>query len=93
MKIYLSLVLSALTLLVHALPAAAAWGPFVSLGTNTVNSDVSCAPLTGGDAVCAARSFTNTILVNQFNGTALAGRVWLEPSRRHPAVPRMATAR
>ena len=70
----------------QALPAMAAWGPFVPLGSNTVNSDPSCAPLPGGQAVCAARSFTNTILVNQYNGTtwgtwkSLAGAVTSAPS-------------
>src|SRR5450432_546271 len=69
-----------------SLPASAAWGPFVAVGTNTVNSDLSCTPLTGGKAVCAARSFTNTVLVNQYNGTAwgawksLAGTITSAPS-------------
>src|SRR5450432_3612666 len=75
-----------LYLVLQTLPAMAAWGPFVSLGNNTVNSDPSCAPITGGKAVCAARSFTNTILVNQFNGTnwstwkSLPGTVTSAPS-------------
>src|SRR6266567_233699 len=73
MKARLAVSLILLTLLVHPHPAAAAWGPFVSLGTNTVNSDASCTGLTGGTAVCAARSLTNTMLVNHFNGTAWAG--------------------
>ena len=75
-----------LSLTLQALPAIAAWGPFVAVGTNTVNSDLSCAPLTGGKAVCAARSFTNTILVNQYSGAAwgawknIAGTITSAPS-------------
>src|ERR1700732_1049484 len=86
MKARLAVSLILLLLLVKAHPAMATWGSFVSLGTNTVNSDPSCAPLTGGGAVCAARSFTNTMLVNQFNGTAwtgwknLAGAITSAPS-------------
>jgi hypothetical protein len=73
MKVRFAFLLTLLSLLVQGYPAMASWGSFVSLGTNTVNSDPSCAPVSGGDAVCAARSFANTMLVNQFNGTAWAG--------------------
>jgi hypothetical protein len=73
MKVRLAVALTVLMLLVQANQAMAAWGPFVSLGTNTVNSDASCTGLTGGTAVCGARSLTNTMLVNHFNGTAWAG--------------------
>lgn len=73
MKVRLTLFLVLLCLLVQVRPAMAAWGSFVSLGSNTVNSDPSCAPLSGGKAICAATSFANNLLVNQFDGTAWAG--------------------
>jgi hypothetical protein len=72
--------------LLQTIPAMASWEPFVSLGNNPVNSDLSCAPFTGGQAVCAGRSFTNTILVNVYNGAAwgtwksLPGTVTSAPS-------------
>jgi hypothetical protein len=85
-RIRLAVALTVLMLLTQANQAAAAWGAFVSLGTNPVNSDASCTGLTGGTAVCAARSLTNTMLVNHSNGTAwtgwknLAGNITSAPS-------------
>jgi len=73
MKARLVVLIATLLLLLQAYPAMATWGGFISLGTNTVNSDPSCAPLSSGAAICAARSFTNTLLVNQFNGTTWSG--------------------
>jgi hypothetical protein len=78
--------LTLLLLLVQAHPAMAAWGSFVQMGSTTVNSDVSCATTTGGQAVCGASGFTNTLLMNQFNGstwsgwTKLAGAISSTPS-------------
>src|SRR5260370_5237197 len=86
MKVRLVVLLTLLFLLVQAHPAMAAWGSFVSMGSTTVNSDVSCADTTGGQAVCAASGFTNTLLVNHFNGstwsgwTKLAGAITSAPS-------------
>jgi len=86
MKIRFAVSLTWLLLLVQAYPAMATWGSFVSLGSTTVNSDVSCTASSGGQAVCAASGFTNALLVNQFNGstwsgwTKLAGAISSAPS-------------
>src|SRR5882762_10349483 len=67
-------------------PVLAAWSPFISLGSTTVNSDPSCAAMPGGIVVCSARSFANTLMVNKFDGstwtgwTKLAGAVTSAPS-------------
>ena len=53
MKTRCAVFLTLLSLLVQAYPATATWGSFVSLGSTTVNSDVSCAETTAGQAVCA----------------------------------------
>ena len=73
MKFGLMLCCSLVLVILSTQPVSAAWGPFVSLGSTTVNSDPSCAPMPGGKAVCSARSFANTLLVNQFDGTNWAG--------------------
>jgi hypothetical protein len=44
MKIRFAVSLALLLLLVQSHPALAIWGSFVSMGSTTVNSDVSCAP-------------------------------------------------
>lgn len=75
MRVHLALALSVLTLQGYVHPAAAAWGPFVSLGTNTVNSDASCASPTSGTAICAARSFTNTWSTSSAARPGLVGRI------------------
>jgi len=82
----LRLVLSCALMVLMALPSFGAWGAFVSTGSTIVNSEPSCAPTSGGQAVCAARSLKNTIVVNQFNGTTwgnwktIAGAVTSAPS-------------
>jgi hypothetical protein len=73
MKTRLTISIALLLLALQTYPSFAAWGSFVSTGTTKVNSDVSCAPTTGGQAVCAASGFGNTMLVNQFNGSAWSG--------------------
>ena len=66
--------IAALTcMLIQAQPALATWGSFTSLGSTTLNSDVSCAPTSAGQAVCAASSFGNTIVVSQFDGSTWTG--------------------
>jgi len=73
-------------LLMQASSALASWGSFLSMGTTTVNADVSCAPTSGGKAVCGATGMSNTLLVDQFNGSVwsgwkgLAGTVTSPPS-------------
>src|ERR1700740_2557757 len=62
-----------LILLLSAYPAMANWGSFVSMGSTTVNSDVSCAQAASGQAACAASGFSNTLVVNAFNGSTWAG--------------------
>ena len=54
--------------------AWAAWTGAVSMGTTIVLSDPSCASPSIGLAVCAARGVGQTLIVNQWNGTAWA--VW-----------------
>src|SRR5258708_13741088 len=73
MKIRLCVSLTLLFLLGQSHPALAAWGPFVSTGATTVNSDPCCAPTNAGQAICAARGFTNSMVVNQFNGSTWSG--------------------
>src|SRR6266536_3098564 len=72
-----------------AQPSMAAWGPFASLGNTTVNSDPSCSPMPGGKAVCSARGFTNSLLVNQFDGTAWSG--WTKLAGAVTSAPSCAT--
>jgi len=73
-------------LLIQVGPALASWGSFTSMGSTTVNADVSCAPTSGGKAVCAATGMSNTLLVNEYSGSAwsgwtkLAGAVTSAPS-------------
>lgn len=55
-------------------PVWAAWTGVVSMGTTIVLSDPSCASPSTGMAVCAARGVGQTLIVNQWNGTAWA--VW-----------------
>ena len=49
-----------LILLLSAYPAMANWGSFVSMGSITVNSDISCAQVASGQVACAASGFGNT---------------------------------
>jgi hypothetical protein len=53
--------------------AWAAWTGLLTMGTTVVLSDPSCASPVAGKAVCAARSIGQTLVVNQWNGTAWAG--------------------
>src|SRR5215470_475399 len=62
-----------LLLVCQTYSAMAAWSSFVSMGSTAVNSDLSCSATSGGQAVCAASGFTNTLLVNQFNGSTWSG--------------------
>lgn len=60
--------------LCFTLPYAwAAWSGLVSMGTTAVLSDPSCASPVVGKAVCAARGVGQTLVVNQWSGTAWVG--------------------
>jgi hypothetical protein len=65
------LVLAACLLPVHS--TWASWSGFVSMGTTVVIGDPSCTLLTEGKAICAARGLNQTMLVNEFSGTAWSG--------------------
>ena len=60
-------------LLLSTYPAMASWGSFVSTGSTLVNSDVSCAQVGSGQVACAASGYSNTLVVNTFNGSTWAG--------------------
>jgi hypothetical protein len=53
--------------------AWATWSGLVTMGTTVVLSDPSCASPADGKAVCAARGLGQTLVVNQWSGTAWAG--------------------
>jgi hypothetical protein len=78
-----------LILQLSAHPAMASWGSFVSTGSTTVNSDVSCAQVASGQAACAASGFSNTLVGNAFNGSTWTG--WAKLAGGISSAPSCAT--